>query len=70
MITVLANAYRKAWQTAKTLYNTAAFIALAAWIVVGVTSQHSGYAQLTLPFGTAINQVDATQLARISHTGE
>jgi hypothetical protein len=63
MITALTNAYRKAWQTSVTLYKTAAFVALVAWIAVGVSAQHSGYAQVTLPLGTTISQVDASQLS-------
>jgi hypothetical protein len=63
MITALTSAYRKAWQTSVTLYKTVAFVALIAWIAVGVSAQHSGYAQMTLPFGTGVNQIDAAQLS-------
>lgn len=63
MIKALTDAYRKAWSTAVTLYKTAAFVALVAWIAVGVSAQHSGYAQVTLPLGTSVNQADGEQLS-------
>lgn len=64
MITTVTNAYRKAWATAVTLYKTAAFVALVAWIAVAVSAQHSGYAQVTLPLGNTVQTADGTEMAK------
>lgn len=57
------NGSKKTARTTSTLYHTAAFLSLAAWIYVGAAGDHSGFAQLTVPLGRAIATVDGTKLS-------
>jgi hypothetical protein len=68
MITHVINAGQSAWKTAKLTYHTVAFVGLLAWGVVLFAGTHSGYAQLTLPIGTAVAQADGEQLSKEAAT--
>lgn len=68
IITHVTNAAKSAWKTGKLAYHIIAFVGLLAWGVVLFAGSHSGYAQLTLPIGTAVAQADGEQLSKEAAT--